>query len=247
MPLVDPIRRTIALKFIYYGPTGVGKTASLKLLESRLRGGPHSGSASAARRPGRLLCLDTLDGHTLFFEILSIAANVLAVATAPALEGRRELDTRILLRLFSVPGGDMHLHTRRLLLRGADGIMLVGDKSQIARSTSKDEGSAAELRSCLRESGIDCDELPIITQPSPTRLGGATMVVESLLALLAAAWPAAERAALSAGLGRCELQPLLETLRKSLGVATVPEAPLLRPEPVRWLASDPPDHVRVMP
>lgn len=238
MPLVDPIRRSIALKFVYYGPTGVGKTASLKLLEQRLHRSPRCGAASAGRRPGRLLCLDTVEGRTLFFEILSID---LGAHRDP------RLNTRLLLRLFSVPGGDMHRHTRRLLLRGADGIMLVGDESARLGSRPRDEGSLGELRSNLRESGIGFDSLPILTQPSPRRGDGETQVIDSLLALLAASWPAVEEAQKSAGLPSCELPLLLESLRASLGGSTPPQPPLSRPEPALWQAPGRPGQVRVMP
>lgn len=238
MPLVDPIRRSIALKFVYYGPTGVGKTASLKLLEQRLHCSPRCGASSSGRRPGRLLCLDTVEGRTLFFEILSID---LGANRDP------RLGTRLLLRLFSVPGGDMHRHTRRLLLRGADGIMLVGADSARAGIRAHDEASLSELRSNLRESGIGFDSLPILTQPSLRRGDGDTLVIESLLALVASAWPAVETAQKSAGLPVCELSPLIETLRTSLGVSTTTQAPLARPEPALWEAPDRPDQVRVMP
>jgi hypothetical protein len=246
MPLVDPIRRSITLKFVYYGPTGVGKTASLKLLEQRLHRGPRSGSSAGAgagpggRRPGRLLCLDTVEGRTLFFEILSID-----------LGARRDprLDTRLLLRLFSVPGGDMHRHTRRLLLRGADGIMLVGGESAGASSRHRDNGSLGELRSNLRESGIGLDSLPILTQPSPGHSDGETLVIESLLALLESAWPAVVQVQRDAGLPVCHLPQLLETLRISLGlgVDAPVQAPLSRPAPALWKAPELPNQVRVMP
>ena len=235
MPLVDPIRRTIALKFVYYGPTGVGKTASLKLLEQRLQRGPHSGSRGGAEpanpRPGRLLCLDTLHGHTLFFETLSIAAAIPGDGHDLA---EPNLVTRLLLRLFSVPGGDMHRHTRRLLLRGADGIMLVGDKSAADSTTMRDEGSLGELRSNLREFGISSETLPILVQPSPTAGSGDVTVVESLIALLISTWPTAEHAATVAGLAGCELSRIVSTLRKRLGVPPLAEAPLQRPDSGLW-------------
>ncbi len=211
MPLIDSTRRSIALKFVYYGPAGVGKTASLKLLDRRLR----DGQLKAGGRSGGLLCLDTAGERTVFFETLCLQ-------TAVALGANR---TQLLLRLYTVPGDDMHRFTRRLLLRGADGVVLVGDaatpKERFEPSDwSGAAGSLSELRSHLRQWGIDPEHLPISQQRSPCGSTADRDVVESLLALLAASWPAVEQSAAAAKLSdRPNLPRYIAALRQLLGMS----------------------------
>jgi hypothetical protein len=221
MALLDPKRRSITLKFVYYGPSGVGKTQSLRLLLRRLREGMSAhgeGSAPAGMgaggRPGSLLSLDSDRDRTLFFEALSLESTV------PA---EQDQCGRLLLRLFAVPGEIIHRHTRRLLLRGADGVVLVSGAGP-ASSEKAEPSMLAELRSNLHACGLregnELDAVPIMTQASPQGPLADAMVIETLLSLLQAAWPAAQRAAVAASLQMPELAPFLADLQRRLLVCT---------------------------
>jgi hypothetical protein len=223
MPLLDFNRRSVVLKFVYYGPTGVGKTTSLKLLARRLRHGlteppdpsPHlqESAPKSRRRPGGLLCLDTAGERTLFFDTLSMATTVAV--------GQKE--TRLVLRLLSVPGGEIHGHTRRLLLRGADGIVLVSDHG--GEAPWDEDATFRELRANLCECGIRLSTLPVIRQSKPQGPMAEREVVDALLSLVRAAWPSAAQAAESAGLTGLELAKFLAALQKTLCMSSSAEHP----------------------
>lgn len=240
MALLDFIRRSLALKFVYYGPMGVGKTASLRILEKRLRHRPfpsqlESRPESSGRRPGRMLCLDTLGEQTIFFETLSIVVPGMADGSADEKEPRKAL--RLLLRLFTVPGGEMHRHTRRLLLRGADGIVLVSNRTSHTEMGREEAAKLAELHSHLRELGVHAipgpisgpgvgvDAIPVVVQPSPRGLDTDMAVVEVLMSLLQAAWPAAQRLAKEAGLENLDLFQHVASLRRILQVSPARDTP----------------------
>lgn len=215
MPSFDPARRSLTLKFVYYGPSGAGKTASLNLLDQRIRRRVPGSHRLLCRRPGGLFCFDTLLDRTMFFDSLALAVH--------------SGDERLLLRLVSVPGEAMHRHTRRLLLRGADGIMLVGDQGC--------QDSLSELRNNLRESGISADVIPVVAQPSPAGPEGAKLVTEALLSLVKAAWPSVAHTCQEASYSGFALHGFLTALSAALGDAPTEseaaKAPEVPAEPAR--------------
>jgi hypothetical protein len=192
MSAYDPSSCCLSLKFVYYGASGVGKTTSLRLLEQQLG--------------GELLCLDTHSTQTLFFDLLTIVTDL--------------TDRRLLLRLYSVPGDPIHLHTRKLLLRGADGVVLVGDPASGADPSTAD--MQAELRHHLRESGIRAEQLPLVCQPRPFGAAPESTVIDALLQLLQSAWGAAEQLAQRAGASPIEPQVALSELRRRLKLPRLP-------------------------
>jgi hypothetical protein len=186
MPSYDPNTATLTLKFVYYGATGVGKSTSLQLLAKRLG--------------GELLSLDTISQQTLFFDRLTLTLG---------LPGRR-----LLLRLYSVPGELMHLHTRKVLLRGADGVVLVGDPP-----TADDPSTLEmlrELHRLLRESGIQPVELPLVWQPRPFGPTPDGLVLAALSQLLEAAWALAEQLAARWAVAPLPATCVLSALRQLL-------------------------------
>lgn len=206
MPHIDRAPSPIIIKIVYYGPSGIGKTATLRRLSARLH-----------NRPGcRMLSLSGPDERTLYFDSLPIPFSV--------------GDTRVLLRLYSVPGQPMHRHTRRLLLRSADGVILVGRSwSQGRDAAGTDSGTTAaqggtdldnaalcELRSNLRECGITVESLPVVVQPSPHDSADDASMLQALLSIVQAAWPAAAARAE----GRSPAAALImAALRQALGVS----------------------------
>lgn len=139
MAQVDFSRREIAIKLVYYGPAMSGKTTNLQRLHARLTDAHRS----------RLVTLDTANDRTLFFDMLPIS-----------LKARGGL--RVLLKLFTVPGQVMHNHTRRLVLRGADGVAFIAD-SQLSEARANAD-AYAHLRANLTDNGLDPDTLPVVIQ-----------------------------------------------------------------------------------
>ncbi|MBI4705316.1 MAG: GTPase domain-containing protein [Deltaproteobacteria bacterium] len=143
--LLDLKRRELSLKLVYYGAGLGGKTTNLVALHERLR--PAAGDE--ARKPP-LTMLKTADDRTLFFDLLPLR-----------LRGPGS-DAAVRLKLYTVPGQPIHAITRRLVLRGADGVAFVAD-SQISR-TRANADSFVELRENLKSNGLDLGRLPLVIQ-----------------------------------------------------------------------------------
>lgn len=195
----------VQLKIVYYGPSGAGKTATLRRLAARLL------------HASRVFTLDTSEARTLFFDLLPIRLT--------------HAKGSVLLRLISVPGSPMHRPMRRLLLRGADGVILLPahDDAERADATTHAPGSGLpcrgrtgteagfeELRSNLRECGITVESLPVVVQPSPHDSADDASMLQALLSIVQAAWPAAAARAE----GRSPAAALImAALRQALGVS----------------------------
>jgi hypothetical protein len=183
----------LRIKFVYYGPSGAGKTATLRRLAARLS--PGCGD--------RLLLLDSPGEPTLYFDQLSLSLPIAG--------------ERLILNLVSVPGGAVHRPMRRLLLRGADAVILVSRPSQSPSSpTSPIQNRAAsrdELLENLRDSMLQATTLPIIAQPSPFDCADDDRLVQALRGALSAVWPTLEpqiaaglpeHAGMAGGLAACD-------------------------------------------
>jgi signal recognition particle receptor subunit beta len=136
---LNAAQRELALKIVYYGPGLSGKTTNLQAIHKRL---------DAASR-GRLMTLDTADDRTLFFDLLPIFFQ-------------SEGGLKVKIKLYTVPGQVMHNSTRRLVLRGADGIAFIAD-SQRSQSRANNE-YWQNMLSNLRENGIEYGQIPIAVQ-----------------------------------------------------------------------------------
>jgi signal recognition particle receptor subunit beta len=139
MVQIDFGQRELTIKLVYYGPARSGKTTNLLKLHERIQ----------EKARGRLMTLDTRDDRTLFFDLLP-----LTFGTTSGL--------RLKLKLFTVPGQVMHSSTRKIVLQGADGIAFIAD-SQVAETRANND-SYADLKSNLREQGVELRELPAVIQ-----------------------------------------------------------------------------------
>ncbi len=128
------------MKLVYYGPALSGKTTNLVALHER------AGKSSR----GRLMTLETKNDRTLFFDLLPL--------TFRAESG----DVKLRLKVFTVPGQPIHTSTRKLVLQGADGVILVAD-SRIAE-TENNAASFLDLRDNLRANGAEIGKIPLVIQ-----------------------------------------------------------------------------------
>jgi len=131
--------RELTIKLVYYGPALSGKTTNLQAIHRLI----HSDAA------GRLMTLETRDDRTLFFDLLPIA-----------IESASGMNIRI--KLFTVPGQVMHNATRRLVLKGADGIVFVAD-SQRAEAQANQQ-AFVNMKENLEENGISPSAIPKVIQ-----------------------------------------------------------------------------------
>jgi mutual gliding-motility protein MglA len=131
--------RELTVKLVYYGPALSGKTTNLQAIHRLL----------VPERRSRLMTLETRDDRTLFFDLLP-----LAFSTGSGLLVR--------LKIFTVPGQVIHASTRRLVLRGADGVAFVAD-SQKGEAAANQQSFLA-LRNDLKENGLNVEKMPLVIQ-----------------------------------------------------------------------------------
>lgn len=129
MPFINYAAREINLKLVYYGPGLSGKTTNIRQIHAR----------AAPERRGALLELETESERTLFFDFLPVTVGTI-----------RGFSIRF--HIYSVPGQIFYAASRRLVMRGADGVVFVAD-SQEARLEANIE-SWENLGLDLEEHGL---------------------------------------------------------------------------------------------
>ena len=129
----------MAAKIVYYGPGLCGKTTNLH----------HIYSKTSPQSRGEMVSLETETDRTLFFDLLPIDVGVIG-----------GFKTR--LQLYTIPGQVFYNTTRKLVLKGVDGIVFVAD-SQLAMLDANVE-SFKNLRENLAEIGLSIDEIPLVLQ-----------------------------------------------------------------------------------
>ncbi len=148
----------MAAKIVYYGPGLCGKTTNLHVIYGR--------TAPTAR--GEMVSLETETDRTLFFDLLPIDVGVIG-----------GFKTR--LQLYTVPGQVFYNTTRKLVLKGVDGIVFVADSQRPMLEPNKE--SFRNLRENLAEIGQEVGELPLVLQYNKRDLSNILTVDELNAAL----------------------------------------------------------------
>lgn len=154
MSFINYASREINCKIVYYGPGLCGKTTNLQ----------HIYATTAPDAKGKMISLATETERTLFFDFLPLALGEI-----------RGFKTRF--HLYTVPGQVFYDASRKLILKGVDGIIFVAD-SQEERLDANIE-SLVNLRENLTEQGYNLDRLPYVIQYNKRDLPGA-LPVEAL-------------------------------------------------------------------
>ncbi|GAC1466225.1 MAG: GTPase domain-containing protein [Desulfuromonadaceae bacterium] len=154
MSFINYASREINCKIVYYGPGLCGKTTNLQFVYQK----------TAPDAKGKMISLATETERTLFFDFLPLSLGEI-----------RGFKTRF--NLYTVPGQVFYDASRKLILKGVDGVVFVAD-SQEERIDANIE-SLENLRINLKEQGYDLDKLPYIIQYNKRDLPD-TMSVEEL-------------------------------------------------------------------
>jgi len=141
----------MAAKIVYYGAGLCGKTTNLHFIYAK----------TSPNSRGEMVSLETETDRTLFFDLLPIDVGVIG-----------GFKTR--LQLYTIPGQVFYNTTRKLVLKGVDGLVFVAD-SQMAMQDANIE-SLENLRENLRELGLKLDEIPLVIQLNKRDLPSATPV-----------------------------------------------------------------------
>ena len=139
MSLINYSSREINCKIVYYGPGLCGKTTNIQYVYNKV----------APETKGKLITLATEMDRTLFFDFLPLELGTV-----------RGFKTRF--HLYTVPGQVYYDASRKLILRGVDGIVFVAD-SQTSRYDANIE-SLYNLHENLEEYKLHVDELPFVIQ-----------------------------------------------------------------------------------
>lgn len=139
MSFINYSAREINCKIVYYGPGLCGKTTNLQIIYKKTR--PES--------KGKMITLATETERTLFFDFLPIALGDI-----------KGFKTRF--HLYTVPGQIFYDASRKLILKGVDGIVFVAD-SQVERMDANIE-SFDNMKTNLEEQGYKLEQIPYVIQ-----------------------------------------------------------------------------------
>ena len=153
MTFINYASREINCKIVYYGPGLCGKTTNIQWIYEQ---------ANPEKR-GKLVSLATETDRTLFFDFLPLDMGMVK-------------GFKVRFHLYTVPGQVFYDASRKLILRGCDGIIFVAD-SQRARMEANIE-SIANLATNLKENGFDIRIIPYVLQLNKRDMPTAATVPE---------------------------------------------------------------------
>ena len=140
MVLFNYSTRELTAKIVYYGPGLCGKTTNLQYTYDSLPDNV---------KKGKMLSLATKTDRTLFFDFLPLELGRI-----------RGMKTRV--QLYTVPGQVFYNSTRKLVLKGADGVVFVADSQ--SKMLEANAESYKNLEDNLREMGLRIEETPLVMQ-----------------------------------------------------------------------------------
>jgi signal recognition particle receptor subunit beta len=153
MSFINYSSREINCKIVYYGPGLCGKTTNLQ----------HIYQKTNPDVKGKMISLATETERTLFFDFLPLALGEI-----------RGFKTRF--HLYTVPGQVFYDASRKLILKGVDGVVFVAD-SQIERMEANIE-SLDNLKVNLKEQGYDLAKIPYVIQYNKRDVPNAAPLAE---------------------------------------------------------------------
>jgi mutual gliding-motility protein MglA len=153
MAVINRMTKELAVKIVYYGPAMGGKTTNVTKVHEHVQ--------VVAGKKGKLASLATSSDRTLFFDFLPIEAT--------AVNGFKAK-----FQIYTVPGQVIYNTTRKLVLRGVDGIVFVADSRW--EKANENVESFQNLMDNLKACGIDPDQIPLVLQYNKRDLPDAAPV-----------------------------------------------------------------------
>jgi len=155
MAIVNLKKREIECKIVYYGPGRCGKTTNLDYIFK----------AYKKQVSGEMVSINTDGDRTLFFDFLPMELGKL-----------RGCDVRV--HLYTVPGQVQYTSTRKLVLRGVDGLVFVADSLEVRRE--KNMLSLKDLHQNLKDYGLNILKVPLVMQFNKRDLTDANITLMPL-------------------------------------------------------------------
>ena len=154
MAFINKSAKEIQVKVVYYGPGRCGKTTNLLYVNERM----------SAQFMGKMISIDTRGDKTLFFDFLPLSLGKIK-------------DFSIRVQLYTVPGQVLYNESRKMVLKGVDGVVFVADSMEVQQASNKE--SLQNLRENLADDKLDLDELPLVLQFNKRDLEGSVIPVLS--------------------------------------------------------------------
>ena len=150
---INHAAKQVTAKIVYYGPGLSGKTSNLQYIFS----------VTNPKSRGELVSIETDIERTLFFDLLPINVGLIKGYQAK-------------FQLYTVPGQIFYDATRKLVLKGVDGIVFVADSQELMSQAN--EQSLENLKVNLAANGKRFEEMPIVFQFNKRDLGGITSITD---------------------------------------------------------------------
>ncbi len=131
--------RVIECKIVYYGPGRCGKTTNLEYIFKAFR----------KHTAGDMVSIDTKGDRTLFFDFLPMGLGKIKGCD-------------VTIQLYTVPGQQKYTSTRKMVLKGVDGVVFVADSLEVRRKANL--LSLRDLQQNLRDYGLSIFKIPLVLQ-----------------------------------------------------------------------------------
>ena len=209
MVLINKAINEVTVKLVYYGPGLCGKTTNLE----KIYGNPK------LENKGKMISMSTETDRTLFFDFMPMELGTIG-------------GQKVRVQLYTVPGQVFYDATRKLVLRGADGVVFVADSQNSMRESNLQ--SLENLRTNLRLNRIDPDKVALVFQYNKRDLPNVDAVEEMSGYLHPADTPVVEASAIT-GSGvtatlRAAVSRILENLKNNVDTTLHEEPPLAAPD-----------------
>lgn len=209
MVLVNKALNEVTVKLVYYGPGLCGKTTNLE----KIYGNPK------LENKGKMISMATETDRTLFFDFMPMELGTIG-------------GQKVRVQLYTVPGQVFYDATRKLVLRGADGVVFVADSQPSMKESNID--SLQNLKTNLRLNRIDPEKIGLVFQYNKRDLPGVSSVAEMNAYLQPGGAPVVEASALN-GTGvtatlRAAITRILENLKNNVDIGLLEEPELAPPD-----------------
>ena len=155
MAILNLKKRQIECKIVYYGPGRCGKTTNME----------HIYKSYKKQVTGDMVSIDTEGDRTLFFDFLPMGLGEI-----------KGFDVRV--QVYTVPGQVQYRSTRKLVLKGVDGVIFVADSLAVRRE--KNMLSLKDLQHNLKEYGINIFKIPLVMQHNKRDLAGEGLPIMAI-------------------------------------------------------------------
>jgi len=139
LAILNPYKKEAEVKLVYYGPGRAGKTSNLKYLYNKLE----------KRIKGKLASINTNRDSALFYDSLPLDIGMVK-------------DYKIKAQLYTIPGQVQYKATKKLVLKGVDGIVFVADSMVLRQQLNID--SLQDLKENLAMFGKNILQIPLVFQ-----------------------------------------------------------------------------------